>query len=313
VEVIGNGDRLLRIVIVNYSTSHLIAELLPNLPSWASVTVVDNYSSDLERRRIRDVKGFDELIELPTNGGFASGINAGALQRSADEWILLLNPDVIVGGDAISRLLEQAQQNEIDVSSPVICRKGTERVWFSGGKIDRERGVVYGDFSGLVDRNATGIHPSEFICGCAMLLSPSAVISLLPMREDLFMYWEDADLSLRAQARGMKTGVVLDSIIQHDEGGSSRFGRGGSPVYHYYMARNRLLILADYPEAFDRAAIRYTAILLLRTWAHILRRDSHRVRRCWAAFAGTFSGLLLPLKHKLKFSMRDAAAHKQPG
>jgi hypothetical protein len=58
--------------------------------------------------------------------------------------------------------------------------------------------------------------------------------------EDFFMYYEDTDLSLRAQSRGWKILYAPHAIIRHIHCGSSQ---EWSPFFVYHVDRNRLAML----------------------------------------------------------------------
>ena len=70
-----------------------------------------------------------------------------------------------------------------------------------------------------------------------------------PFHEDYFLYHEETDWCLRAQAKGWRVVVDGRSLVDH-EGGASNTGFNSS----YYMARNRFLAmrrgiaLRDVPE-----------------------------------------------------------------
>jgi N-acetylglucosaminyl-diphospho-decaprenol L-rhamnosyltransferase len=232
----------LSVVIVNYRTSGLLSGLLPRLPDSANVIVVDNYSSEEERRAIEQVcEGRASLIPLSENSGFAGGVNAGVVEAREGDWILLLNPDVDLEASDVDALVVAAERYDLDVSAPAILMSEEGTIWFYGGDVVTWSGVVRHRYwaRDLDEVRVAGPLLCDFISGCVMLLGPRAR-NLLPMRADLFMYWEDVEFSLRARREGLRLGVVSDVVVSHEGGHSS--GSGRSNLLQFYQARNRLLL-----------------------------------------------------------------------
>ena len=102
--------KTLSVVIVNYDTwpdvlsqVEVLARSSEIQNGTAEVIVVDNDSpSGLPPGR-PCVQGI-EWVDREENGGFAAGVNAG-WRRSRGEWVLLLNPDVVIKDDLLSHVL----------------------------------------------------------------------------------------------------------------------------------------------------------------------------------------------------------------
>jgi GT2 family glycosyltransferase len=115
------------IVIVSFNTRELLRDCLASLGGCAlplRVVVVDNASRDGSAGMVRECFPAAELIELPTNLGFAGGTNAGIRGLGVRGWelgdqdqlaipnpelptpdlVLLLNPDTVVHPGAIETL-----------------------------------------------------------------------------------------------------------------------------------------------------------------------------------------------------------------
>lgn len=108
-------------------------------------------------------------------------------------------------------------------------------------------------------------------------------------RPDLFMYWEDAEFSLRASAQGNRLGVVGSARVWHKVGGSQG-GDGKSALYFYYMARNRLLVCRPDGGRLGLLAVvglRYT----LRLLRSALRERDERWVKSMAVVRGSLAGL----------------------
>jgi len=92
------------------------------------------------------------LVRLPSNTGFAGGVNAG-IQKSlllGNEYIWLLNNDTVVDSDAVASLINTLSDRSIGaVGSKIYFAKGREFhadrysdsqkghvIWYAGGIID---------------------------------------------------------------------------------------------------------------------------------------------------------------------------------
>lgn len=100
----------LSIVIVNWNTRELLAQCLTSIlaqvePTQTEIWVVDNASSDHSVELLRDRFPSVKFISSRVNLGFAAANNL-ALRRAHGKFILLLNPDTIVGPGAIARLAD---------------------------------------------------------------------------------------------------------------------------------------------------------------------------------------------------------------
>ena len=90
--------------------------------------------------------------------------------------------------------------------------------------------------------------PSEVfgLCGGACAIRREAWQALGGFREDLFMYYEDTDLSWRLRERGWRVLYVREAVARHDHASSSGTD---SPMFIRVNARNRILTAAAHSPA----------------------------------------------------------------
>src|SRR6516164_7246861 len=104
----------LSIVIVNYGSSHLLNTCLDSIArasgSDVDVFVVNNGSHRELEPLFQKPQPWIHLIQNPTNVGFAAAANIG-FRISRREFVLLLNPDVLVEGQAPTVLLDTLESN----------------------------------------------------------------------------------------------------------------------------------------------------------------------------------------------------------
>ena len=247
--------RPLAFIVVNYGSSALLEQNLVRSVSDASgahVVVVDNFSTEGERARVRamaDAHGWT-LVEEEQNLGFGGGVNSGvarALVEGATD-LLLLNPDASIAGDAVRALQSAASHARRTVFAPRIV-DGAGRTWFEGADVYLKDGRTMG----VAKR---GLRPSEerweWLTGACLLIPDEAWVAAGGFDDDYFLYWEDVDFSRRVIESGGSLEVVADAVAVHDEGGTQRgaeVSRAKSAGYYYYNIRNRMLFATKHLNA----------------------------------------------------------------
>jgi GT2 family glycosyltransferase len=105
-------------------------------------------------------------------------------------------------------------------------------------------------------------------CGGGVLLRRSYLEHVGLLDERFFLYYEDTDLAWRGQVEGWRYRYVPTSVIRHLHAASS--GGEGSDLFHYFVERNRLLMLTkNAPAPLVRAAV----LGYLTATASYARRD----------------------------------------
>lgn len=208
------------IIILNYNGKECIERTLSDVfkldyPNF-KVVLVDNNSTDGSLEIARNKFPKIPLIRNQENLGFSAGNNKGikyALERGAD-YVMLLNYDIGLEKKSLFHLIEAAEKDtRIGVACPLIFEKDNARVWFSGGKIKwiqmkavHERKVLSQDFL-----------CSDYITGAAILIKKEVFKKIGLLDEEYFLYWEDADFSVRAKRAGYKLLVSAKSHMVHFE------------------------------------------------------------------------------------------------
>lgn len=262
--------RLTAVIVVNYGSSHLLGQHLPKLrlgetSGSSMIVVVDNYSDDDERRAVSALCTSNEWVLVESdNAGFGAGMNAGvaaAEQHGADH-VLLLNPDAWIDPAAVDELVRRSAEDPRALISPVIERPdGT--IWFRGASLDLHRGRT-------VSRPPVASASGErfWLTAACLMTSVEAWRLLGGFDEEYFLYWEDVDLSARAEAAGLRLEVCDDLLAVHDQGGTQQGSRHShlSWAYYRYNIRNRLLYAAKHLD--DRQ---------WRSWLRHTPRESYRI------------------------------------
>lgn len=287
--------RRCHVVIVNYNSTAELIKCVDSMPvsALASVTVLDNASARDERDALVEFAetGKVNLHLSDTNLGFGGGMNAAVRASGAGEGdiLWLLNPDTLVSREAIDELVAQVESRPRSIVSPLILTgDSVDEYWFSGGTMQAKAGYTE-HWRDAPSSSRGDFTECTFVTGAAQMMSFTTWAELGGYRDDLFLYWEDADLCLRANAIGMTLGVANRARIWHAVGASSA-SVGKSTAWHYYMQRNRLIVCGDVAPkaslAFGRG-LKGTARLLVRA----LREKEERGARFSASVRGLVSGL----------------------
>lgn len=107
-----------------YVTNQCIEYIYKNTPDPYEIILVDNGSRD-DTVEFMDMAGLcDKIITLPTNAGFAAGVNAG-IRQADGEYICLLNSDVYVTDGWLEPLLHALGHDpHITVAAPILNVRG---------------------------------------------------------------------------------------------------------------------------------------------------------------------------------------------
>jgi len=114
---------MISIVIVNYYSESFFQRLIPQLlreSLLSKIVIVNNgSSSQLVFNSSRVV-----VLNNKQNQGFAKAVNQG-YQQCKTEWVLLLNPDILIDPDTIPELYKAALSHQAPISGPRFIAKNT--------------------------------------------------------------------------------------------------------------------------------------------------------------------------------------------
>lgn len=289
------------IVSVSYgSTALLRTNLVPlRRQTPVEVVVVDNFYSTGERDSITTLcreEGW-RLVANDSNVGFGAGVNAGvqvALDTGANR-LVILNPDATIDADSLGRLVAAASEPGV-VAAPTVLRPDGS-VWSQGSDLYLADGRIRSIRRRLP---VPSIERVTWLSGACLALSDATWNAVGGFVTDYFLYWEDVDLSYRAQRSGLLLELVEDAVVVHAEGGTqqaglSRSGQAKSGTYYRYNIRNRLLFGAKYLDVQHwRSWLRHTPAV---SWEILLQGGRwqflHRPQVLLSAARGLLEGLKL--------------------
>ncbi len=204
--------------------------------------IVDNGSADDSVQRFQKHFSDVKIIANPENLGYAGGNNVGlryALNEGAD-FILLLNNDITVEPDCLSKLIETALQHpEAGMLAPKVLYYDDHAVINSlGTSMDWLRVRPHLGEYNQVDRGQfRGVLKKDILMGCGILISKQTIERIGLIDEKFFIFHEEADWCLRNLRSGSVNLVVPEAVIYHKE---SKTMKKYSTLTHYYSTRNFL-------------------------------------------------------------------------
>jgi N-acetylglucosaminyl-diphospho-decaprenol L-rhamnosyltransferase len=302
-------------LIVHFNTPSLTAECVESLSVFPNVEIFiwDNCSEFKNWvgllhacERMNNVRLHRSEFNLGYGGGINRGIELAA--PTADDYLWIMNSDMRVEGDALTPLLAALEDGGVEMVAPFTFSGDPERprVYFAGGILDLD-GVRAIHWSVGQDFHPSGYDPipCSYLNGACLLLRFETWLRLGGMRDDLFLYWEDADLSFRAGKLGMRLAAVPTAVMWHRVGASTS-DEGLSRVAYYYSARNRILVGITWGVALRSFLMGRGAPETFRILIRPLLHERLDRRGRWlAAFKGTLAGLCSARRCEMLGSLED--------
>ena len=230
----------LTVIIVSYNTRELTLKAVETLIDNAGdvtmrIVVFDNASADGSAKAVAFAFPQVEVVANAENIGFGRANNIVAETASTD-WLLLLNPDTETHPRAVENLLSFAKAH------PDAGITGGRTV-FPDGSLNIascwRRMTVWSLFCNAVGLskllpNSEVFNPEAFggwqrdsvrevdiVVGCFLMISTRLWRELGGFDPRYFMYGEEADLCLRARARGYRPMITPNAQIMHLVGAST--------------------------------------------------------------------------------------------
>ncbi len=289
----------LSVIIVNYNVRAYLEQCLRTVYKAlehieGEVFVVDNLSTDGSVEMVRDRFPRVRLMANAGNVGF-SRANNQAIRESTGEYVLLLNPDTVVGEevfrdviqfldprpkvgglgvkmiDGTGRFLPESKRG-LPTPSVALCKIiGLTRLF--------PRNRIFGRYHlGHLPEDEAA--PIEILSGACMFLRRKTLDQVGLLDESFFMYGEDIDLSYRITLGGYENWYFPRARIIHYKGESTK----KSSVNYVFVFYNAMAIFAR--KHFARRGPQLFSVLI---------RGAIYLSAAGAIVSRFLSGALLPL------------------
>tara|TARA_Y100000389_G_C17457988_1_gene519500 strand:- start:717 stop:1634 length:918 start_codon:yes stop_codon:yes gene_type:complete len=204
------------IVIVCYKSYKLIKKNFGVLKNFKSI-IVDNSNCKKTFKLVKDCDNI-KFIETAYNLGYGKANNL-AISNANTEFVLILNPDIIIDAFEIESLyLKISEYKNIGILAPSLYSQNNER------RTNGSRSyLTKNSFKRKKKTNnfADGDTCYDYVIGCAMLIKRDFFNEIGGFDDDFFMYFEDNEICDRVYKYNK---VVIETPISkmiHMEGEST--------------------------------------------------------------------------------------------
>ena len=287
------------IIVVTYNPGSTIVACISQLPQQINdapveVIVVDNASQDGTPRQIADQFPRVRLLVNSDNPGYGVGNNRG-FALSNGQYIVIINPDVVVGRYALEKLVSHLRQHpDIGIIGPKIFDANkdvtiTARHEYTVGRLlAKYLGLnrlwpylVYGE---LGDKSLSTDQPLDvdWLHGSALVIPRAVYEQLNGFDPAFFLFMEDVDICMRAKEIGYRVVYLPSANVSHIGSESvSRFPVTRIRSYHisplyYFRKRGKHNAVRMLKIAF---ICELTAKSLIRRAQNLLQADPGRLEK----------------------------------
>lgn len=274
-------------IVVNWNTAPHLPACLDALDAQdhpdLEVVVIDNASTDgsdevLRVAQARPRRHPLRVVHNRTNRGFAGAVNDGLAVVDADA-VLVSNVDVVAAPDLVRRAVAVLEgEPRCGTVQPKLLRlvpaagkeDRREPVLDTTGHVLTTARLVRNRGEGEVDRGQYDVAGELFGASGALVLHRRAMLDDVAWRhadgrlehltEDLFAFFDDVELDLRARMRGWTARYEPSAVARHERGGS---GPRRTPFVEALNASNRLLVLLTCDDA--RSFLRVAPLVVATT------------------------------------------------
>lgn len=278
-------------IIVTYNRKQLLLRCLQAVAGQTrppdTILLVDNASTD-GTAALLEAEGWlarpdVRVLRLETNLGGAGGFAAGwqqALAQGAD-WLWMMDDDGYPAPDCLARLLDAANQREIEAISPVQADIGDATkpafpTFDAQGRAVTHLPLVPADGDAFIPRHANLFN--------GLLIRAGTVQRIGLPRAELFIRGDEVEYTRRMALQGVRFGTLATATFHHPSDRAERhhflWGQGfardaGNDFKNYYMFRNKGLAFREngwwWMLPFDAARYVYYFLIHKRGDVHGLK------------------------------------------
>jgi len=226
-------------LIVTYESRAHVGACIESLertagPWLAGCHIVDNDSTDGTAEMLEAEYPWVDLTRNSSNVGFGRAVNQAAA-RATGEYLLIVNPDTVIGPRAIEHLVRFMDHRpaagacgpkivDFDGEFQYYCRRGfptplNSLAYLSG--LDRlfpSNRRLGGYYRRDIPNDLEMI--TDSLAGCFMLVRREAFLRVAGFDEDYFLFGEDIDLCWKLKESGSEVWYVPSAVAEHRKGAS---------------------------------------------------------------------------------------------
>lgn len=265
----------LSIIIVSWNVRELLRACLSSIDSQRhglnlEVIVVDGASADGSPAMVRETFPWVNLIACQENVGFPRGNNIG-LAEANGRYLLLLNPDTEIKGDALRIMVDfLAQHPDVGVVGPQLLNSDgsiqssrrrfpnlatalVESTWLE--PVAPRRILRHYYVQDLPDNEAANV---DWVTGACLLTRHEIFAAVGGLDEAYFMYSEELDWCRRIKDAGWRIVYLPTAQVVHHVGKSSE---QAVTARHINFQRAKLRYFRKYHGGLATAVLRLVLIM----------------------------------------------------
>jgi GT2 family glycosyltransferase len=272
------------IIIVSYNSVEKLLDCLRSviaaLPSDCELVVIDNASIEGNADAIATEFPMAVLVRSSINHGFGGGANRAAY-KARGRFLVFLNPDTHVEQGWIDPLLAplEAPSSNVALTTPCILLAPDQRLVNTCGCDVHITGISLCRGLGKPREDCSAPAAVCAISGAAFAISKDLFETLGGFDEEMFMYMEDIDLSMRALLAGLTIEYVPESQVAHD------YELRITPLKVFWQERNRYIMLLK-TFRWPTLIVLLPSLVLAEVigWGFVLLRDRSNLRNKLRAY-----------------------------
>ena len=270
-------------IVVTFDSAHALPDCLDALRADnVPIIVVDNGSTD-DTVAIAEER-HTTVIRNHRNEGYGRANNAGA-QAARSEFLLVVNPDVIVAPGAIAALLDAARRYpDAGLLAPQIVEPNG-RVFFQPRSLSAPYLTNPSGKLALPDGEAC----APFFSGACFLVRRELFLRLGGFDENIFLFYEDDDLCRRIAQSGSSLVYVPQARVRHGRGRSSGPKAGRVFRSRWHQAWSRAYVSRKY--GLPNPALGMFAVNAMKTLGVALSLRRGLIERYAGSAAGAWAFL----------------------
>ncbi|WP_407529679.1 glycosyltransferase family 2 protein [Methylobacterium oryzisoli] len=288
--------RLVAIVVAHDSAGVLPACLTGLAQAHVPALVVDNASRD-GSADLAEAHGA-RVIRMARNEGYGRANNAGVRSARGAEFVLIVNPDVILEAGAADALLAAAgRYPEAGLLAPRLVEPDG-RVFFQPRSLLSPYLQNPGGRLVLPEGDAC----APFLSGACLMAPRDLYLSLGGFDEEIFLFYEDDDLCRRVADAGRALVHVHGALARHGRGASSAPAPGRIHRARWHQAWSRAYVSRKY--GLPNPAPGMLAVNGAKALGALATLSRSRIER----YAGSAAGALAALRGRRALAREGLAS-----
>lgn len=260
------------IIIVNYNTSRHLRKCLSSIYFYIKkieweVLVVDNNSPDRSIEKLCEEFPMVKFYYRNVNDGFGAGCNF-AVKCSKGKYVYFVNPDITFINNAVYEFFKFMEEHtDVGICSGLLIDANGELLytynyfpsisWEFSLAISRRYDEKINELFNyaLINEKYKKEFEVDWLVGASMFVRVSYFKMIKGFDANIFLYYEDVDLSFRLREIKKRVFILSWIKIQHYQK-SSVEDVNDSDVYYFNMHKGKLYYMYKHFNIFKRNFIR---------------------------------------------------------